>query len=104
MELSESKVIEPSQTNITLSIPILNDETLERNESFSVQLVAGESVVIEENHATVWIVDDDGNRITVVLSPCTNYVMFSPLPQLLKWGFGILSTWFRRAMAPLKYV
>ena len=67
MELSESIVIEPSQTEITLTVPILNDDILEGNESFSVQLVAGENVIVEEDHATVWIVDDDGNRIVTPL-------------------------------------
>ena len=67
MELSESIVIEPSQTKITLTIPILNDDILEGNESFSVQLVAEENVIVEEDHATVWIVDDDGNRIVILL-------------------------------------
>lgn len=67
MELSESIVIEPSQTKITLTIPILNDDILEGNESFSVQLVAEENVIVEEDHATVWIVDDDGNRIVIPL-------------------------------------
>ena len=65
MELSESVVIEPNQTRITLTIPILNDEILEGNESFSVQLVAGERAIVEEGRATVWIVDDDGNRINI---------------------------------------
>lgn len=65
VELSESVVIEPNQTDITLTVPILNDEVLEGNESFVVQLVAGGGVIIEEDHATVWIVDDDGNRVVV---------------------------------------
>ena len=65
MELSESVVIEPNQTRITLTVPILNDEILEGNESFSVQLVAEERTIVDEGHATVWIVDDDGNRINI---------------------------------------
>lgn len=62
MELSESVFIEPNQTRITLTVPILNDKILERNESFHVQLVAGEGVIVKEDRVTVWIVDDDGNK------------------------------------------
>ena len=70
MELSKSIVIEPSQTKLTLTVTILNDDVLEGNESFSVQLVAGENVIVEEDRATVWIVDDDGNG-TVIPLLCT---------------------------------
>ena len=67
VEISESIVIEPNQTRVVLTVPILNDGILERNESFTVQLVAGENIIIEEDYVTVWIVDDDGNRIVALL-------------------------------------
>ena len=70
MALSESVVIEPEQMNITVTVPILNDGLLEGNESFSVELVTGRNVIVNEGHATVWIIDDDGNRI-VITSLCT---------------------------------
>lgn len=101
MELSESVVIEPKQTNITLTVPILNDGILEGNESFSVELVAGGNVRVDVDHVTVWIVDDDGNGIVV---PSLCIIMFTPLPQLLRLGFRSLSTWFLRATGAPKCV
>ena len=67
MALSESVVIEPEQTNITATVPILNDGLLEGNESFSVELIAGGNVIVDEDHATVWIIDDDGSGIAITL-------------------------------------
>lgn len=67
MALSESVVIEPEQTNITATVPILNDGLLEGNESFSVELIAGGNAIVDEDHATVWIIDDDGSGIAITL-------------------------------------
>lgn len=53
-------MIEPDQTIVILTIQILNDNILEENESFTVQLEAGEHVRILDDVATIQIVDDDG--------------------------------------------
>ena len=53
-------LLEPEQTSFTVSIPVLEDDSVEGREEFGVQLMGGDGVTVEGATALVAIIDDDG--------------------------------------------
>ena len=63
LDFLKTLVFQPNQTLATLTIQIVDDDLLEKNESFTVQLQAEEKVRIKNGLATILIVDDDSKGI-----------------------------------------
>lgn len=61
-------VLPPNVTSSSITVEVLNDDTLEGLEVFQVVLVGGPGVRISEGVVTVQIIDEDGKKTVYFLS------------------------------------
>ena len=89
VELSVEESFSPSEMMRYILIPIINDDTREEIEQFTVQLSlpsGSRGVVLDRHLATVWVVDEDREFPRITFYGCTSSYMCSSFPGVrIQW-------------------